>query len=547
VTADDRAVVVCGDTAVVARVEGPVEACHLAAALRADPPAELVEVVPGIRTVLVVVGHGVDLHALAAAVASVEASADPPEPARTHDVVLALDGPDLKAVARHAGLERDGLAAALEAAPLQVAMVGFSPGFAYLAGLPENLASVPRRASPRAAVRAGSFALAGGFCAFYPQATPGGWQVVGHSAESFFDAEVAPFARFAPGDRVRLTVGRTAHGAAPSARTVARPPWRATDTPAVFAVEDPGLLTLVQDAGRRAVANLGVPAGGPADPYHHELANRLVGNPPGAPALEVAGRGPVLVCRRPAHVAVVGAKGVSIDTRPVDAGRVVPLDVDQRLSVGAPEGGMRAYVAIAGGVLAPPVLGSRATDVLAWLGPGPLVAGDELCAVEAPGVLRAHLDPSVLDRSARPGPPWRLRVLRGPDPGWFGPTALAQLCATRFVVDATSSRVGVRLRSSGAALQRRGGELDPAGVVTGAVQIPPDGRPVVLGCDHATTGGYPVLAVVIAADRWILGQCAPGDEVEFESVSYDEALGATALRREVVALACVGHYPVVAG
>ena len=215
---------------------------------------------------------------------------------------------------------------------LEVAVVGFSPGFAYLTGLPDVLRSVPRRDRPRPSVPAGSVALAGGYAAVYPQSTPGGWQLVGHTDRPLFDAARPPFALLRPGDTVRFdpvgpadTAGASdaasATGGWPDGGRPGRPPLEPPlGVPTVLVVEDPGLLTLVEDGGRRGVARLGVPAAGPADPVAHALANRLVGNPVGAAALEMTAAGPTLRCVEAGHLAVVGG-GPPVDRRRVPGRR----------------------------------------------------------------------------------------------------------------------------------------------------------------------------------------------------------------------------------
>jgi biotin-dependent carboxylase-like uncharacterized protein len=317
---------------------------------------------------------------------------------------------------------------------------------------------------------------------------------------------------------------------------------------AVFEVEEAGLLTMVQDAGRASLAHLGVPGAGPFDPLAHALANRLVGNTWAAPALEVTARGPVLRSTAVTYVAVVGADPeVTVDGREVAAGHVVPLAVGQRLAVGAVRAGLRCTVAVAGGLAVPGVLGSCSTDLLSGLGPGPLAAGDVLGSGD-PGPMGDHLGPGAPGGAARRGP-WVLRVLPGPHGRWFAPDAFERLSGARFVVDAASDRIGIRLTPAdgGPGVARREGELDSQGMVTGAVQVPPDGRPVVLGPDHATVGGYPVVAVVAGCDRWLLGQCRPGDEVELAPVAAEEAATALDALRRAAAVAVVGRYPSVPG
>jgi len=316
-------------------------------------------------------------------------------------------------------------------------------------------------------------------------------------------------------------------------------------------VEAPGLFTLAQDAGRVGLAHLGVPAAGPADPLAHALANRLVGNQPGTTTLEVTARGPVLRCDAPTpvHVAVVGGDPeVTVNGHVVGAGHVVPVAPGQRLAVGALAAGLRTYLAVAGGWSLPSVMGSASTDLLSGMGPGPLVAGDALTRAGHPGPMADHLAPEAWrvlanGRTARR----TVRVLPGPHPEWFGADAVEELAGTTWVVEPTSDRVGVRLRPvGGAGVVRRSDELDSQGMVTGAIQVPPDGCPVVLGPDHATLGGYPVVAVVISADRWLLGQCRPGDEVAFLPVTPVQATQALASVARA-SLAVDGTYPAVVG
>jgi allophanate hydrolase subunit 2 len=210
------------------------------------------------------------------------------------------------------------------------------------------------------------------------------------------------------------------------------------------------------------------------------------------------------------------------------------------VAVGTVGDGLRSYLAWPGGLVVPTVAGSRSTDLLSGLGPGPLVAGDRLGAGPRTGTLRDHL------AGPPPGDRIRLRVLPGPHPDWFPADVLPGLAAQPLAVDPSSDRVGLRLTPA-RRVPRATGELDSQGMVTGAVQVPPDGHPVVLGPDHATLGGYPVVAVVIAADRWKLGQCRPGDRVWLVPVSFDEAADALAATRRLLHTAAVGRYPVVAG
>lgn len=262
----------------------------------------------------------------------------------------------------------------------------------------------------------------------------------------------------------------------------------------------PGLLTTVQDRGRPGLAHLGVPPSGAADAAAFDLGNRLVGNPPGAAALEATLEGPALRFDGPATVAVTGA--TALPPRAVGAGEL--------LEVGRCVNGVRAYVCVRGGIDVEPVLGSRSTDLLTGLGPPPLQAGAILALGPAPaeeprpGTVPGHL---LRDEPV-------LRVRLGPRDDWFTPAAVEALCSERWRVTPSSNRVGIRLE--GPALERaRTDELLSEGLVTGALQVPPSGQPILLLQDHPTTGGYPVIAVVCADDLPLAGQLAPSRFVRF--------------------------------
>ncbi|MGX2998404.1 5-oxoprolinase subunit C family protein [Streptomyces sp. JNUCC 64] len=272
-----------------------------------------------------------------------------------------------------------------------------------------------------------------------------------------------------------------------------------------------GALTTVQDRGRPGYAHLGVPRSGALDPPAAALANRLVGNAVDAAVLETTLGGCAVRARRGTLAAVTGAPSrVTVDGRAAGQGTALWVPAGAVLDVGPALAGVRGYLALSGGVLVDPVLGSRSTDLLSGLGPAPLVDGDVLPL--GPGrPPRARVDAAPL-----PGPPGTLvlGVRLGPRADWFTAGALRVLTTREYRVSPASNRVG--LRTEGPALERAvGGELPSEGVVLGAVQVSPDGRPVVFLADHPTTGGYPVVAVVREADLPAAAQAAPGTPVRF--------------------------------
>ncbi|HEY1830721.1 MAG TPA: carboxyltransferase domain-containing protein [Acidimicrobiales bacterium] len=504
------------------------------------------EVVVGLRTVMlraesldaVIRAHSVIADVLAfTANASEEDEVGPLATIR-----CAFDGPDLEEAAEAADVAPDELIDLLTGVTLSVAMVGFSPGFAYLSGLPEPLQRIGRRSRPRPQVPAGSVAVANGHAAVYPSTSPGGWHLLGRSDAAMFDPNCPPYARLSAGDRVRFE--HVLEVDPPPGPTTAA--WTPSEgaTP-LFTVLAPGLRSVRQDGGRTGVAGVGVPRAGPADPDWFRLANRLVGNPDQAGALEVTAAGPTLRAEGDGFIALVGLPSATLDGQPVAAGRVVPVRTNQVLACGPLRWGLRAYLGVAGGLLGPQLFGSLSSDQLSGLGPGPLVAGERLYVGPLTPPLGDHLDGgAVLPRET----PVVVRVVAGPHAEWFVPEALEQLRHTAFDVIEPSNRVGVRLRPRAArpSLRRAeslGWELQSLPMVDGAIQVPPAGEPVVLLTDHATHGGYPVIAVVVRVDLGRLGQLAPGDDVVLQPITLDAARQLEVEGGRILERAVVGHHP----
>jgi len=301
-----------------------------------------------------------------------------------------------------------------------------------------------------------------------------------------------------------------------------------------FEVLDPGLLTTVQDAGRPDWTHLGVPVGGACDPWSYAVANLLTGTAPGSAALEMTIVGPTLVVREPVTVGLAGADlgGVVRETGRrllPGASHLLAAGLTIAFPGGDPDAGARAYLAVGSGLEVPMALGSRSTLVSAGLG------GIDGRAIRAGDVIRQRAESSVRERRwpwlhgdpfvrpGRDGSTTTLRVVPGPSAG------IEALLATTWRVRPDSDRVGLRLEARdpdrSPALSGTG-ELLTHGVVTGAIQLPPGGTPLVLLADHQTTGGYPVAGVVARADHPALGQLAPGSAVRFVAVTPDEARAA---------------------
>jgi biotin-dependent carboxylase-like uncharacterized protein len=283
-----------------------------------------------------------------------------------------------------------------------------------------------------------------------------------------------------------------------------------------------GPATTVQDLGRDGYGHLGVPGAGAVDRLNLRIANRLVGNPDAAAALEMAAEGVSLRFDTDLRVALTGGTlELQLDGAPAPMYQTLFVKAGMELRCGRVLQGWRSYLSLAGGLRAEPVLGSRSTDSLARLGPAALMAGTRLQA--GPVSLS---DEGVYMRSApRYLGSARLRILAGPHQEWFSPEALLALRTAKFRVSSQSDRIGLRLE--GQTLRRlKEAELPSMGMVEGAIQVPGSGQPIVLMSNHGATGGYPVIANVIAADMHLAAQLAPGAEVSFLDVSRAEALQA---------------------
>ncbi len=273
-----------------------------------------------------------------------------------------------------------------------------------------------------------------------------------------------------------------------------------------------GPLALVQDLGRPGNAHLGVPPSGALDQPSLRLANRLVGNAESAAGIECLLGGLSVRAEASCTIAVTGPPvGLSVSGHAAGSHNPVHLSAGDELTIGTPDGGLRCYVGVSGGIEVPAELGSRATDVLSGIGPDALKKGDVL-PLGTPGL------PVGVDEIApsRPADDLTIPVLLGPRDDWFTEPS-GQIAAGQWKVSPESNRVGLRL--IGTALRRdaafRDVELPSEGLVTGAIQVPPNGLPVIFLADHPTTGGYPVIGVVAANSLPLLAQARPGVRIRF--------------------------------
>lgn len=285
----------------------------------------------------------------------------------------------------------------------------------------------------------------------------------------------------------------------------------------------------VQDAGRPGWERFGVPPGGPMDWLALRAANDLVGNPPAAAALELALGSLTLESATDALIALTGAGfGLFVDGRSMPVWSAVRMRAGQIIQV-VPlptTPGVWAYLAICGGVAVEPVLGSRSTYLRGGLGGwnGRLLQPGDKLPVDScqPDWERAGCR---VRPNSRPAYATQItaRVVLGPQEDWFTPQAVQRFLSQEYTLGSLSDRMGSRLQGS-PLQQARSGDLLSEGMVTGAVQVPPDGQPIVMMPDRPVSGGYPKIATVIRADQPLLAQLRPGEGcLRFQAVTIEEA------------------------
>lgn len=296
---------------------------------------------------------------------------------------------------------------------------------------------------------------------------------------------------------------------------------------AALSILRPGMFTTVQDEGRWGFQSRGVPVSGAMDWYSHRLANRLLGNDRAMAALEVTLMGPQIRFETPTAFAVTGAEfRLTLDDVPVAMNRMVEVEPGAILRFGERLRGARAYIGIRGGIDVLAILGSRSTHVLTGMGghEGRALKAGDMLSIGVRGEGRGVSAASAISATFTPCPlpltpvtrRTKLRVLPAQE------DLFAQLCTQQFRVSPQSNRMGYRLEG-GSVVDAPTGELISTAVATGAIQVPPTGKPIVLMNDHATTGGYALAGAVITADLPLAGQLAPGDWIEFEACSLETA------------------------
>ncbi len=542
----DRGLILRFGDQVAQATEDAVQA--FTARLLASLPTGVLEVVPAFTTVALHLRPGTDIAALEAQLRAVLAEGWVARKGAQRLIEIPVcyggeHGPDLEEVAAACGLTAPEVIALHAASPHRVSMLGFAPGFPYMAGLDPRLA-MPRRSTPRVRIAPGTVAIARDQSAVYTLETPGGWNLIGRTPVALFTPQADPPTLLQPGDRVRFVPMTPAEFA--QAQSAARQAGPASQSAAVgeggIEVLRPGPLSALQDGGRIGFQRLGVIASGVMDAWAHRMANLLVANPDDEATLEITLMGPALRFRETALIAITGADlSPTVDGQPVPMATPLLLRAGAQLAFGRRAWGCRASLAVHGGFAVAPVMGSRSTylragfggfagralrkgDLLA-LSPAAaahgfvrleraLAAGDAPFAMPAPGSFEPPVHPG-----ARPA---RLRVIQGSQWGRFTAASRAAFLDASFTVSPQSDRMGVRLGGPALALEAPL-EMISEAVAFGTVQVPPDGQPIVLMADRQTTGGYPRIAAIASVDLPRLAQAVPGEAIGFAAITLEEA------------------------
>ncbi len=528
---------------------------RLRAELALTAPSGVRDLVPGYASLLVEAAPGPSggrvrawldqMLARGGDAAAPGAPTDAGEPAHRVVEVAYGDGADREELERRLGLSWGAIVQAHREARYTVAFLGFTPGFPYLLGLPEAL-HTPRRDTPRTRVPAGSVAIAGAQAGIYPSASPGGWWLVGRTKVALFDPGAWPPTTWAPGDTVEfreVPANAPRHARPPQERampagTATAPPASgpapdvATDPTqdpandptrgvAIDVVEAWPPSASVQAGPRWWVGHLGMAQAGALDPVALELANEAVGNPRLAPAVELVLLPLRLVARRDLLAAVAGGgHHATLAGRPVRPGAPFAWPAGSELALLPTRGpGATSYVALRGGLASRLVRGSRSTDLRAGVGgtaaalrPGTTLSVSAARAREPRATAGLVRYPELVRVRVHPGPQYDADTFRA-------------LTGTAFRV-ASLDRTGVRL--DGPALASPSADVTSEGSPWGAVQLPADGRPIILLADRGRTGGYAKAAVVDVRDLWRLAQARPGSEVWLEPAPHAEPATDTA-------------------
>nr|ELR5211890.1 5-oxoprolinase/urea amidolyase family protein [Providencia rettgeri] len=429
------------------------------------------------------------------------------------------NGQDLPDVAQFLGVSVDEVIRRHTQNEYQVAFSGFAPGFGYMVSKHAQL-NVPRRQSPRVRIPAGSVALAGEFSSVYPQASPGGWQLIGVTELSMWDINRPEPALVQAGTRVNFVdaqKSQVSYSLPTKNLSIEQP----ENTKADIIVLATGLQTLFQDLGRVGQSALGISESGGMDKSALRSANRIVGNLSDAAVLEITQGGFKAQINRNLVVAVTGASCVievttaSNQQYQVNPYQPVHLIKGDVIKLGSPNKGVRSYLAVRGGFNVKPILSSCSFDTLAQVGPAPLRVNQALSIKTSSPISAVSLSETPAFDYPDADDVVVLDVVLGPRTDWFTEQAIDKLINQLWQVTAASNRIGLRLSGEKPFERKKLQELPSEGTCIGAIQVPANGQPVLFLNDHPLTGGYPVIGAVCEYHLDLAGQIPVNARIRF--------------------------------
>jgi|GEM_PF-211125 len=422
-----------------------------------------------------------------------------------------------------------------------VDIVGFMPGFAYCSGLNPQL-KLPRLKSPRAAVPAGSVAIAGLQTAIYPQATPGGWNLIGKCPDTLFDVNRNPPGLFMPGDHIQIkeitfAELREIEAAVTTSKQKLAAVQGHEQKPFDLEIVNAGTLSTIQDFPRYGLMHWAVSPGGTADQAALQLANALVGNALDAAALEITSIGPRLLFHRAAIIAWIGGScKVRINGQLTPGNRPVWIAAGSKVEFAEIELGYRLILAIRGGIDTPTILDRKGSYLSANIGPKRLQKGGGLKLLPySQGEIEPALRALAKKSTGQHYPKWSIHspyvankniemidALPGLHLQQLSKKEQALFWQTVWTISPQSNRMGMRLQGD-FTLKTPFPEIASQGMMLGTVQLPASGEPIIMMAEHQTTGGYPRLAEVIRSAQTKLAQLKPGQQLRLNPVSLNEA------------------------
>lgn len=453
-------------------------------------------------------------------------------------------GPDLQFVAEHNRLTTEEVIELHSSTEYLVAMMGFSPGFPYLSGLPQEL-SVPRLPTPRVKIPAGSVGIAGTQTGIYPQDSPGGWRIIGWTPFNLFDPDRDPPLILEIGDRVRFLRMMEEEEARKLAKTLEESlilSQKHIKTTSIkqkisasnigtFTILKSGLFTTIQDHGRFGCESYGIPPSGAADKISMVLANKLVGNTGHEAVLEITllGEDVELLFNHPSLVALAGGKlTVKVNNKEMPLREGFTVKKGDVITLSDYVEGLRTYLAVSGGIQTPQFLESRSTYVSGKFGgfQGRMIREGDMVPFIIRDDLKSYrtsIDLSTLAQDfLTTQKPVKIRVVAGPQEDYFTLSGLNTFYNSEYEISSDSDRKGLRL--TGPTIERQDvGEIVSDGTPPGSIQITGSGIPLIILNDGPTTGGYPKIGVVVTPDLDLLAQLRPGDFISFEKVSLEMA------------------------